>query len=443
MPDARSPRLTWLQWLICAIAGLGFAFDLYETLILPLILRPALSTLGHFSRGTPEFNHWSGLLLFIPSATGGLVALFGGYLMDLFGRRRLLVWSILLYGVSACGAAFSRSLAELLLFRCATLIGIYVEYIAAVAWLAELFEHPRQREAVLGYTQACFNLGGLMVTGAYFLAATYADRLPLIAGGHDAWRYTLLTGLVPAVPLLVVRPLLPESVVWQERRAAGLLSRPRFAELFGSRLRRISLAMILLVAISFALPYGAIQHTVQMIHDLPELHGLTPREVEQTVSKVQLVQEMGGLAGRLVFAVFITHIASQRRLLRSLLGACLVAFSWLYFFGVTHRLIDVEIGICVAALLFNALHSFWGNLTPRLFPTRLRGTGESFALNFGGRTLGVSAALLTTQLANVIPASSAGQRLAYSAGTVAALACLAGLVGSRWLPEPSSSALPE
>jgi hypothetical protein len=31
---------------------------------------------------------------------------------------------------------------------------------------------------VLGYTQAAFGLGGLMVTGAYYVAVTYAERFP-------------------------------------------------------------------------------------------------------------------------------------------------------------------------------------------------------------------------------------------------------------------------
>ena len=42
-PGSTPARLTPLQWLICAIAALGFAFDSYELLMLPLIIRPALS----------------------------------------------------------------------------------------------------------------------------------------------------------------------------------------------------------------------------------------------------------------------------------------------------------------------------------------------------------------------------------------------------------------
>ena len=58
----------------------------------------------------------------------------------------------------------------LLVLRCTTFIGVCVEFVAAVAWLAELFPDPKRREAVLGYTQAFSSIGGLMVTGAYYLA---------------------------------------------------------------------------------------------------------------------------------------------------------------------------------------------------------------------------------------------------------------------------------
>ena len=54
----------------------------------------------------------------------------------------------------------------LLFFRCTTFIGVCVEFVAAVAWLAELFADPHQREKVLGYTQAFSSIGGLLVAVA-------------------------------------------------------------------------------------------------------------------------------------------------------------------------------------------------------------------------------------------------------------------------------------
>jgi hypothetical protein len=156
-----------------------------------------------------------------------------------------------------------------------------------------------------------------------------------------------------------------------------------------------------------------------------------------------MFQELGGMTGRVLFALLVVQIVTQRGRMRAFLGPALFAFAWLYFFAATHSLALLRFGIFLATLLFNGLHSFWGNYLPRIFPTHLRGTGQSFAMNIGGRAIGVSAALLTTQLANVMPGLGAGDRLAYSAGAVAVLACVAGLIGSFWLREPESSRLPD
>jgi MFS family permease len=436
-------RLTPIQWLICVVACLGFAFDLYETLTLPLIVRPALGALGNLQPGSREFNFWVGLLFFVPTAVGGVFGLVGGYLTDLLGRRRVLVWSILWYAFAACAASYVTSLPQLLILRCATMSGVCVEYVAAIAWLAELFPNPKQRQSVLAYTQASYALGGLLVAGAYYLAVTYAERLPAIRMGHEAWRYTLLSGLVPAIPLILVRPFLPESPMWREKKSTGTLKRPSIAELFRPALRKTTLITAFLVALSHAVPWGSIQQTPRMVPGLPQVRGLAPRQVEQTVSQVQMYQELGGLAGRLVFAFLVVRIAMQRRLLRIWQIPALIVFPWLFFFAATHSLALVKLGIFVATLLLNGLLSFWGNYLPRVYPTHLRGTGESFATNIGGRTFGVSGALLTTQLANVMPGSGPAASLAYSAGAVAMFVYSLGLIASFWLREPQGNQLPD
>ena len=40
-----SNRLSFVQWAVCVIAVIGFAFDTYELLVLPLILGPAVQEL--------------------------------------------------------------------------------------------------------------------------------------------------------------------------------------------------------------------------------------------------------------------------------------------------------------------------------------------------------------------------------------------------------------
>jgi MFS family permease len=433
------PRLTPIQALVCAVAGLGFAFDLYESLMMALIVSPVLTTVGHLTPGTPTFNRWVGLFFFVPAVCGGLFGLVGGNLADRFGRRRILVWSILLYACATCAGAFATSLPALLVLRCATMIGVCVEAVAAIAWLSELFPIPRQREAVLGYTQACYALGGLAVSGAYFLAVTYGDRLPAILGAHEAWRYTLLSGLIPAIPLIVVRPFLPESPEWREAKTKGKLKRPALAALFRPPLSRTTLLATLMMACVLALQYGALQHTPRIVPGLAAFHDWRPRQIQQAVSVVYLVQELGSVTGRIVFAVLVTHIIGRQRLLRTFIAPALVIFPVLYYFATAGGLALFLGAIFCAQALFNGLHSFWGNYLPRAYPTYLRGTGESFAMNIGGRVVGVTSALLTTELANVVPGAGASARLAYAAGTTAVIALSILAVASYWLPESESA----
>src|SRR4051794_6782113 len=270
-----TPRkgLTTAQWLICGIAAVGFAFDIYELLMLPLIIKPALAALGGVGLdglpvlvpGSAAYIKWARTLFFVPALAGGIFGLLGGYLTDRFGRRRVLTFSILLYAVSACASAYATSLPQLLFLRCLVFIGVCVEFVAAVAWLAELFPEPARRERVLGFTQAFSSFGGLLVGSANVLAAQGAASLPAIHGGHEAWRYTLISGVIPAIPLIFIRPFLPESPEWQRKREEGTLKRPNLAELFSPELRRATILTTLVFAASYGIAFGAIQQLPQIL----------------------------------------------------------------------------------------------------------------------------------------------------------------------------------
>jgi len=441
--DERSQKLTTVQWLICAIACIGFAFDTYVLLMLPLILPPALQELGGLKLGTPEFSHWRDLFFYIPAVCGGIFGLLGGYLTDLLGRRRVLVWSILIYAVSTLASAYATSLEVLLFLRCTTFIGVCVEFVAAVAWLAELFPNPKQREKVLGYTQALSSIGGFMVSGAFVLAAKWGAGLPAIQGGHETWRYTLLSGVIPAIPLIIIRPFLPESPAWKQKKLEGTLKRPSIAAIFKKPLNKTTIVSTLMVAASFAVAFGAIQQLPQIVPGLPGVKDLPRPQQQQITGTVQLIQELGGLVGRFVLALLVAQIVSRRKLLRVFQVPGLILVPLVFIFPATSSLVLLKWGIFVAGLLTVAQFSFWGNYLPRVYPTHLRGTGESFAANVGGRMIGTSAALLTTQFAAVMPGGGPSVHLAYAAAAVAFIAYAIGLIASFWLPEPERQELPE
>ena len=486
-------RLTTTQWLICAIAAIGFAFDIYELLMLPLVIKPAVAALsapiidelvrGGMPRpeamalwvpGGPRYVEWARTLFFLPAIAGGVFGLLGGYLTDRLGRRRVLTFSILLYAFAACAAGFATTLPQLLFFRCLVFIGVCVEFVAAVAWLAELFPDHTQREKVLGYTQAFSSLGGLLVASANVLAAQLAASLPAIHGGHEAWRYTLISGIIPALPLIVIRPLLPESPEWERKRKAGQLKRPSIAELFSPELARTTIVTTLVFAASYGIAFGAIQQLPQILGapnrghvavlaessaaraqalaaaqasgqpapPEPRLRQIAGNASDQAVARVSFWQEMGGLAGRFALAMLAVAIVSRRTLLRVFQVPALI-FVPLFFWWVAGTLGEattlpwVKVGIFVAGFLTVAQFSFWGNYIPMVFPLHLRGTGESFAANIGGRVIGTAAAWLTITFSESRPPDPA--KMAVVGAVVAGVYALVGTALTHWLPEPKGT----
>jgi MFS family permease len=525
-----APPLTGVQWLICAIAVIGFAFDTYELLMLPLVLRPALMELGGLRPGTPEFAHWFSLLFYVPAVAGGVFGLLGGYLTDRLGRRRVLTWSILLYGFSAFFAGYSTSLVMLLVLRTTTFIGVCVEFVAAVAWLAELFPNPRQRERVLGYTQAFSSIGGFMVAFANGFAIDWvkSGALPHLTipaflhpaathGVDAAWRYTLMSGLIPAIPLIIVRPFLPESPLWRAKKAAGTLRRPRIGELFAPALRRTTIVTTIMFACSLGAAFGAIQQMPQIVPALPEIPKLVDAElakpkpattaagvttgvttapaiaalpgtapttrpvmvtaapptaaaaaagkpgpagkpdpkqiaratvVQATASGVTKLQEAGGLVGRFLLAFLALRIVSRRALIRVFQVPGLIVMPLVFGWAATHGLTELKTGMFFAGLLTVGQLSFWGNYLPRVFPVHLRGTGESFAANVGGRMIGTVFAVVTASIAAAVTPHNpdpvtAARYWAYTAAGVGTFVYLVGFVSSFFLPEPGHGDLDE
>jgi MFS family permease len=399
-----------------------------------------------------------GRLFYIPAFAGGLFGLIGGYLTDRFGRRRILTFSILLYSLGAVGCGFVTSVEWLLVMRSLVFVGVCVEFVAAVTWLAELFPNPEQREKVLGYTQAFSSLGGIMVAMANGWCVAHAAALPAIAAfgwnihdPHAGWRYTVISGVIPAIPLMLVRPFLPESPVWAQKRAAGTLKRPTFKAVFSPALVKTTLITTVMFAMVYGAAFGAIQQIPQIVPGLHEVQqqtrGLTPpqaaRITQEIAASVSSLQEIGGLVGRILMAVLAVYIVSRRRLIRLFqipgLFVLPLAFAW----AGTTSLAAMRPMAFLAGLLTTGQMSFWGNYLPRVYPVHLRGTGESFAANIGGRLIGTSFAALTATLAITANRAYAPTKLALVAGAVGFAVYLVGFVASFWLPEPTSEALPE
>jgi MFS family permease len=482
------------RWLIVILAAIGFLFDTYELLMTPLVLAPALSELLHVPPNHPEVTAWVGNVLWMTALCGGVFGLLGGWLVDRLGRKSVMVGSIFVYSLSPVLAGLSTSLGWLIFFRCATFVGVCVEFVAAVTWLSELFPDKRQRERVVGWTQAFASVGGLFVTGVSSGIGSLVQRqvLPALPVGDPtspAWRYTLMTGLIPAVLIVFLLPFVPESAVWLERKRSGTLRRPRFGELFAPGLLRTTLVTTVLSACAYAAAFGTLQVTVTQgvpglpqladararirpyseanealakeLRELPpdspareqkqkelnanlrEIGKVTKEEIQPRREHVQFMQELGGLVGRILLALALVAVASKRVLLWlfQVPGLVIIPFVWFWVYGNQPEYFTW--GVFLAGLCIVSQFSYFGEYLPKVFPVHLRGTGGAFATNVGGRMIGTAAAFLTTNV--IAPLITVGsnnfEKVAYAAGVTGVLVFALGFLVSFFLPEPPADKL--
>jgi MFS family permease len=479
------------RFLVLAVAAIGFLFDTYELLMFPVIGTNAIAELQFrkpVTELTPaeaiEVAAWGGRMLWIAALAGGAFGLVGGLLIDRLGRKTIMIASILAYSVSPMAASYSTELWHLVLFRCTTFIGVCVQLVAAVTWLAELFEDKRARELAIGWTLATSSLGGILVTEAYnaIVEASHQGYLPALPfpAGHMAenvaWRYTLLTGLVPGAIILMLMPFVPESPVWKRKKLDGTLKRPSFGELFSPALRRTTFATTVLSACGYAAAFGAIQMgPLLIVGGLPDMQAMIPPEVQKARAEVrktqagtperaaagkrltavyaahkdemreaeaaltarrgnlQRWQEIGGLTGRIVLAVLLLFVPS-RLLIRLFLvpGVVLMPVTYFYLVHEPYRIFATGTFFC--GLLTVAQFSFLSEFLPRVFPLHLRGTGGAFATNLGGRMIGTMAATLNTGFLSGF--FNPPLHVATAAGIIGGAAYLTGLVVTFLLPAP-------
>jgi hypothetical protein len=303
-----------------------------------------------------------------------------------------------------------------------------------------------------------------------------------------AWRYTLMSGLIPAIPLIFIRPFLPESPAWQEKRTKGTLKRPSFAAIFSPELRQTTIVTCIMFACSYGAAFGAIQQIPRIVPGLNDKYeqekveeGLAKAEakaekegkkfdrkdpkqrapvqipIEQKIgSEYVKLQEIGGLLGRFALAVLALRIANRQNLLRVFQGPGLLVVPLVFYFFLkipnTHffsiplqaiylgelPITTMSLGVMACGFFTVAQFSFWGNYLPRAYPMHLRGTGESFAANIGGRLIGTSFAFVTSSIVGMLNKDPATAPMTYAlvSAAVALFVYVVGFVTGFWLPEP-------
>lgn len=142
-------------------------------------------------------------------------------LTDRFGRRRILIWTAIIFAVGSIGSSLANGVVLLMLSRFVLGLAIGASSMCAPVYLAEIAP-PDIRGTMVSLFQFCITLGILL---AYVVDYTLAPH----------WRWMLLFGLLPALILFIGMLPSPESPRWlvvqgQEQNARQLLRRVRTSD---------------------------------------------------------------------------------------------------------------------------------------------------------------------------------------------------------------------
>jgi MFS family permease len=195
------------HYAILALSWAGWLFDFYDLVLFSFLLVP----IGKDLRLTdPDLSLLLGASLGA-TAVGGVAF---GWLADRWGRKPVLSATILTYslGTLLCGAAPGPG--ALLVFRVITGLGVGGEWATGQTLVGETFPaRVRARFAAIMQTGAPVGVGLAAAVGSFaepFLAARF--------GAHYGWRLCFVGSAAPALLVVAIRRLMPESDVWVESR---------------------------------------------------------------------------------------------------------------------------------------------------------------------------------------------------------------------------------
>ena len=207
---AGSRVYAWFVSLVAACSGLLFGFDI-------AVINGAIVFLRQEWALSETATEAAASSLLFGCVFG---AALGGWLSDRFGRRRVLLFSALLFAFSALGTALPRTFAEFAAARFAGGLAIGVASLLAPLYIAEV-SPAAMRGRLVALNQMT------IVTG---ILLAYVINWMLAGAGTGNWRWMFAVAAVPAFLFLIALFYVPESPRWlvergKEEEARQILTR--------------------------------------------------------------------------------------------------------------------------------------------------------------------------------------------------------------------------
>jgi MFS family permease len=298
------------------------------------------------------------------SAFGGW---FAGALSDRFGRVRTLQITIVWFAIFTGLCGFAQNYTQLLILRALMGFGFGGEWAAAAVLVGEMIR-PENRGKAVGAMQSGWAIG-------WGIAALLATLFFSIMSAELAWRALFWVGVTPALMVFVVRRTVDEPAVFTQTQdnlaAAG--TKANFLEIFSPDIIKTTILTCILTT-------GAQGGYYAITTWLP-----TFLRTERKLT----VLGSGGYLGVIIVGSFIGYIVSAwlndrigRRTNFMLFALCsivtVILYTQLPIDNTTIMYLGFPLGFFASGIF-----SGMGPFLTELFPTRVRGSGQGFAYNFG------------------------------------------------------------
>ncbi|MFD0616030.1 MFS transporter [Paenibacillus sp. GCM10027629] len=334
-------------------AGLSWLFDAMDVGMVSFIIA-AIAVDWHL--GAQQI----GLVAAINSIGMAAGAAVAGSLADRYGRRSILIWTLLIFSAASGLSALVSSFVALCILRFIAGFGLGGELPVASTLVSESVPQKERGRAVV-LLESFWAFGWILsALIAYFVIPDYG------------WRIAFVISALPAFYALYLRRAIQDSPRYMAAvQQKPLPFRQRVASVWSSKYRRSTITLwVLWFTVVFSY-YG-------MFLWLPTVMVMKGYGLVKSFQYV-LIITLAQLPGYFTAAYFIEKIGRKFVLVTYLV---LTAISAIWFGMAESEGMLIAAGICLSFFNLGA----WGGMyayTPELYPTEVRSTGVGLAASFG------------------------------------------------------------
>ncbi len=353
--SARVKRVFWT----CSVA---WALDSMDALVYSFMIPALMTAFGMTLLQAQAINTAN----FVSAALGGWI---GGLLCDRFGRARLLQITILWFSIFSLLSGFAGNYDQLMILRTLQGLGFGAEWAVGAVLLGEMIA-PKHRGKAVGTVQSAAPIG----TG---LAALMAGPLVAVLPVEYGWRVVFWVGMLPALLVFFVRRADDDSEIYLETRKRMLAEKRsvNIWAIFAPQMLRITLLTALLAI--------GVQGAAYSISNYLSVFLQHERGLNANVAGIYiLINSAGGFVGAQVNAFYSDRLGRRRMFRLFGLGFVIMASFYLMAPLGSSAWTLLPVGMVYGFFQFGMYASF-GPYFTELFPTEIRGSGQSFAYNLG------------------------------------------------------------